>query len=100
MKGKKLKDNQRKGKKQVGLANTRQVRWFKHNITSYPLYINAIGFFHLLAYNTRDIWKVLSIVFYLSNRFTNPIMFGIILKSYLSSMLWHNFLEDIIMQTQ
>ena len=38
---------------------------------------------------TRGIWKVLSTVFYLSNRFTKPIMFGIILKSYLSSMLWH-----------
>ena len=49
---------------------------------------------------TRGIWKVLSMVFYLSNRFTNPIMFGIILKSYLSSMLWHKFHEDIIMQTQ
>ena len=38
--------------------------------------------------------------FYLSNQFTNPIMFGIILKSYLSSMLWHNFHEDIIIPTQ
>ena len=37
---------------------------------------------------TRGIWKVLSLVFYLSNRFTIPIMYGIILKSYLSSMLW------------
>ena len=27
---------------------------------------------------TRGIWKVLSMVFYLSNRFTNPNMFGII----------------------
>ena len=32
---------------------------------------------------TRGIWKVLGMVFYLSNQFTNPIMFGIILKSYL-----------------
>ena len=38
-------------------------------------------------------------VFYLSNRFTNPIMFGIILKMGLSSMLWHNFHKDIIIQT-
>ena len=37
--------------------------------------------------NTSDIWKVLSMVFYLSNQFTNPSMFGIILKSYLSSLL-------------
>ena len=37
---------------------------------------------------------------YLSNRFTNPTMFGIILKRYLSSMLWHKFYEDIIMQTR
>ena len=42
---------------------------------------------------TRGIWKVLSMVFYLSNRFTNPIIFGIILKSYLSSMLWQNFMR-------
>ena len=39
-------------------------------------------------------------VFYLTNGFTNPIMFGIILKKYFSSMLLHNFHEDIIMQTQ
>ena len=49
---------------------------------------------------TRGIWKVLSMVFCLSNRFTNPIMFGIILKSYLSSMLWHKFHKHIIMQTR
>ena len=36
---------------------------------------------------TRGIWKVLSMVFYLSNQFTNPIMFGIILKNYLSSLI-------------
>ena len=35
---------------------------------------------------TRGIWKVLSIVFYLSNRFTNPSMYDIILTNYLSSM--------------
>ena len=57
---------------------------------------NGMGFFVC----TRGIWKVLSMVFYLSNRFTNPIMFGIILKNYLSSMLWHKFLEDIMMQTR
>ena len=49
---------------------------------------------------TRGIWKVLSMVLYLSTRFTNPIMFGIILKNYLSSILWHKFHEDIIMQTR
>ena len=49
---------------------------------------------------TRGIWKVLSMVLYLSNRFTNPIMCGIILKNYLSSMLWHKFNELIIMRTQ
>ena len=48
----------------------------------------------------RGIWKVLSMVFYLSNRFTNPIMFGIILKKYFSSLLWHKFHEDFIMQTR
>ena len=60
------------------------------------------GFFctlpHEIRLSTRGIWKVLSMVLYLSNRFTNLIMFGIILKSYLSSMLWHKFHEDIIMQ--
>ena len=50
--------------------------------------------------NTRGICKVLIIVFHLSNRFTNPIMFGIILKNYLSSMLLRKFYEDIVMQTQ
>ena len=49
---------------------------------------------------TRGIWKVLSMVFYLSNQFTKTIMFGIILKSHLFSMLWHYFHEDIIMQTR
>ena len=49
---------------------------------------------------TRGIWKVLSMVFLLSNRYIHPIMFGIILKSYLSSMLWQNFHEDIIMLTR
>ena len=38
--------------------------------------------------------------FYLSNRFINPIMFGIILNGYLFSILWHRFHEDIIMQTR
>ena len=50
--------------------------------------------------STWGICKVLSMVSYLSSRFTNPIMFGIILKSYPSSMLWHKFNEDIIMQTR
>ena len=50
---------------------------------------------------TRGIWKVLSMVFYPSSRFTNPIVFGITLKNYLSSMLlWHKFHEDIMMQTR
>ena len=47
----------------------------------------------------RGIWKVLSMVLYLSNWFTNPMMCGIILKNYLFSMLWHKFNEYIIMQT-
>ena len=53
----------------------------------------------LVSRATRGSWKVLSMVFYLSNRFTNPVMFGITLKSYFSSLLWHKFHEDIIMQT-
>ena len=54
----------------------------------------------LFSLCTRGIWKVLSMVFYLSYRFTKPIMFGIILKSHRSSMLWNKFHEDIIMQTR
>ena len=50
--------------------------------------------------NTRGIWKVLSMVFYLRNRFTNPVMFGIILKRYLTTMVWQNLYEVIIMQTR
>ena len=48
----------------------------------------------------RGIWKVFSMVFYLSNRFTNPIEFGIILMSDISSMLLHTFYEKIVMQTR
>ena len=53
-----------------------------------------------IVYCTRVIWKVLSMVFYLSDQFTNPVMFGIILKSYLSSLLYHNFHEAVMMQTR
>ena len=42
---------------------------------------------YLLQNSTRGIWKVLSMVFYLNNQFTNPIMFGIVLKSYFFSLL-------------
>ena len=52
------------------------------------------------VHTTRGIWKVLSMVIYLSNRLTNPFMFDIILKSHLFSMLWHKFHADIMMQTQ
>ena len=52
-----------------------------------------------LWYTTRDIWKVLTVVFYPSNQITNSNMFCILLKNYHSSMLWHKFQEDIIMQT-
>ena len=48
----------------------------------------------------EGIWKVLSMVYYLSNPFTDPIMCGVIIKSYSSSMLWHKFHEDIILQTR
>ena len=33
--------------------------------------------------------------FYLSNRFTIPIMFGIILKNYLTSMLGYKFMRTL-----
>ena len=48
----------------------------------------------------RGIWKVHSMVTYLSNRLTNSFIIGIILNSYLSSMLEHNFQEDVIMQVR
>ena len=47
---------------------------------------NNLLFSNLGLYCTTGIWNVLSMVFYLSNRFTNPIMFDIILKNYLSSI--------------
>ena len=59
-----------------------------------------LSIFTVFLKNTRGIWKVLSMVFYLSSRFTNPIMFGIILISYFSPMLWQKFHEDIITQTR
>ena len=46
--------------------------------------LKILNFYHR---STRGIWKILSMVLYLSNQFTNPIMFGIILKSYLSFFL-------------
>ena len=45
------------------------------------IFASLLGIFACLLqgiWDTRGIWKVLSMVFYLSNRFTNPIMFGII----------------------
>ena len=38
--------------------------------------------------------------FFLSNRLTNPFIFGIILNSYLSSMSGHKYHDNIIMQTR
>ena len=70
----------------------RKLDKFEIRFTLFTLYVFVV--------HTRGIWQVLSTVFYISNRFTNPIMFGIILKSYFSSMLWHKFNEDIIMQTR
>ena len=52
------------------------------------------------ANNTRGIWKVFSMAFYLSNRFTNPIMLDIILNNYHSSMLWQKYHADTVMQTR
>ena len=55
-----------------------------------PVY-NTISFtkikINTLSETTRVIWKVLSMVFYLRNPFTNPIMFGIILKRHPPSLL-------------
>ena len=39
----------------------------------------------------RGIWKVLSMVQIFSDRLTKPFMFGIILNSYLCSLLWNKF---------
>ena len=53
--------------------------------------------------HTRGIWKDFSMFFfffYLSNRFTNPVMFVFILKSYFSPIIWHNYHKDIILQTR
>ena len=72
------------------------ISWsFSYNIS----FVKLTTKLHDNALCMRGIWKVLSMVLYLSNQFTNPIMFGIILKRYLSSMLLHKFHEDIIMQT-
>ena len=49
---------------------------------------------------TRAIWKVRSMVFFLSNRLTNPFMFGSILNSYLSAMSGHRYQDNIVMQTR
>ena len=43
--------------------------------------------------HTRGIWEVLSMVFYLSNRFTNSIMFGIILRTILPLCNGTNFMS-------
>ena len=55
-----------------------QERRTKHKLVIFYKIINNL---------TRGIWKVLSMVYYLRNQLTNPIMFGIILKNYLSSLL-------------
>ena len=60
----------------------------------------AFGFESWLGCMHEGHLEILSMVFYLSNRFTNPILFDIILTNYLFSMLWHKFHEDIIMQTR
>ena len=49
---------------------------------------------------TRAIWKVRSMVFFLSNRLTIPFMFGITLKSYLSSVSGHHCHDNIVMKTR
>ena len=49
---------------------------------------------------TRAIWKVRSMVVFLSNRLTNPFMSGIILNSYLSSMSGHKYHDNIVMQAR
>ena len=54
--------------------------WINTSILFYSMCL-----YKLEAY-TRGIWKVHSMVFYLSNGLTNPFMFGIILKCYLFSM--------------
>ena len=40
------------------------------------------------------IWKVRSMVVFLSSRLTNPFMFDIIFNSYLSPMLGYKLYED------
>ena len=56
--------------------------------------------YHMSHSSTRAIWKVRSMVFFLSNRLTNSSMFGIILNSHLSSMSGHKFHDNVVMQTR
>ena len=44
-----------------------------------------------IIFYKNGIWRVLSMVFYLSNQFTNHILLGIILKKYLSFFIEHKF---------
>ena len=64
-----------------------------------PWHNNSDVFESDLMLHTRGIWKVLSMVFYLSDQLKNPIMFRIILKSYFSSLFLHTFHEDVKMRT-
>ena len=59
-------------------AKTRSDRDFEMSLCYTP---QAFSCLEEIKYNTRGIWKVLSMVFYLSNRFTNPIMVGIIYRA-------------------
>ena len=49
---------------------------------------------------TGAIWKLCSMVLYLSYRSTRLFMFSIILNSYYFYMLGHKFQEDVAMQTR
>ena len=70
---------------QGGLMSTRYFGYSKiKNNTKFP------------TIYTKFILDVCSMVYYLSNQLTNTFMFGIILNSYLFSMLGHKFHEDVV----
>ena len=53
----------------------------------------------ITSISTRGIWNERSMIFYLSNLFTNPFMLSIVLNGYIPSMLGYTFHKDDVMQS-
>ena len=76
-----------------------EIKDSKHVLDKESLMTNCISItFHTRIWKiqqqyTRGIWKVRSMVFYLSNRFINPIMFGTILSVIFSLCRNTNFMK-------